>query len=71
MVLAECLTKYGEERKPGTVSQNLEPSVIRWGEKYLYLFEGQFIGPPVIMAKLMQTTCEPSTASPPAQGRHP
>jgi hypothetical protein len=38
---------------PGTVSQNLSRARNSLGEKYLYLSEGQFIGPPVIMAKLI------------------
>ena len=51
VVLAECQTKNVEERNRRVLK--LEPRGILWGEKYLYLFEGQVIRPPVIMAKLI------------------
>jgi hypothetical protein len=44
VVRLECLNKYAEERKPGTVSQNLSRARNSLGVKYLYRSEGQLIG---------------------------
>ena len=53
MVRPERLTKYAEEANRAQCLKNLSRARNSLGEKYLYLSEGQFIGPPVIRAKLI------------------
>jgi hypothetical protein len=70
VVRPECLTKYVEERKLGTVSQNLSRARDSLGRKVSLPVRGAVHRPARHQGETHSRRLA-STASPPAQGRHP